>query len=108
MFKITDISSPSKLSLSGINFKDLNKRFGKKEDYLELQILSLNNELLSTFNLNKQYYQIVNKDKDNLTDEVKINFADALKDKGFKVGKYKIKLSVLRTKFLNGNSFNIK
>ena len=108
MFKITDISSPSKLSLSGINFKDLNKRFGKKEDYLELQILSLNNELLSTFNLNKQYYQIVNKDKDNLTDEVKINFADALKDKGFKVGKYKIKLSVLRTKVLNGKSFNIK
>ena len=108
MFKITDISSPSKLPLSGINFRDLNKRFGKKEDYIELQILNLNNEVLSVFNLNNNFYQIADKDEDNLTDEIKIDFVSALKSVGFLTGKYKIKLSVLRTKVLNGKNFNIK
>ena len=62
MFKITDISSPSKLPLSNINFRDLNKRFGKRGDYIELQVLSLSDEILSTFNLSKNFYQIVEKD----------------------------------------------
>ena len=53
MFKITNISSPSTLPLEGIDFRDLNKRFGKNQDFLELQVLSLNNELLSTFNITK-------------------------------------------------------
>ena len=59
MFKITNISSPSTLPLEGIDFRDLNKRFGKNQDFLELQVLSLNNELLSTFNITKSNYQIV-------------------------------------------------
>ena len=102
MFKINDISSPTKLSLSGINFRDLNKRFGKKEDYIELQILNLNNEVLSIFNLNKtsNLFQIVDTDTDGLTNEIKIDFARALKIRGFEVGKYRIKLSILRTKIL--------
>ena len=108
MFKITDISSPSKLPLSGINFRDLNKRFGKKEDYIELQILNLNNEVLSVFNLEENFYQIADKDLDNLTDEIKIDFVGALKKRGFEVGKYRIKLSVVRTKILGGKIFNIK
>ena len=110
MFKINDISSPTKLSLSGINFRDLNKRFGKKEDYIELQILNLNNEVLSIFNLNKtsNLFQIVDTDTDGLTNEIKIDFARALKTKGFEVGKYRIKLSILRTKILGGKPFNIK
>ena len=91
MFKITDISSPSKLSLDNINFRDLNKRFGRKEDYIELQILNLNNEVLSVFNLNNNFYQIADKDEDNLTDEVKIDFVSALKSVGFLTRKYKIK-----------------
>ena len=108
MFKITDISSPSKLPLSNINFRDLNKRFGKKGDYIELQVLSLNDEILSTFNLSKKFYQIVEKDTDNLTDELKINFASALKSRGFEVGKFKLKISILRSKVIKGKSFSIK
>ena len=108
MFKITDISSPSKLPLSNINFRDLNKRFGKRGDYIELQVLSLSDEILSTFNLSKNFYQIVEKDSDNLTDELKINFASALKSKGFEVGKFKLKVSVLRSKVIKGKSFSIK
>ena len=84
MFKITDISSPSKLSLDNINFRDLNKRFGRKEDYIELQILNLNNEVLSVFNLEENFYQIADKDLDNLTDEIKIDFVGALKKKRFR------------------------
>ena len=108
MFKITDISSPSKLPLSNINFRDLNKRFGKRGDYIELQVLSLSDEILSTFNLSKNFYQIVEKDSDNLTDELKINFASALRSKGFEVGKFKLKVSVLRSKVIKGKSFSIK
>ena len=108
MFKITDISSTSKLKLTDVNFRDLNKRFGKKSDYLELQILSLNNEILSTFNINKSNYNLLEKDNDNLSDELKIDFQSALKSKGFEVGKYIIKLSVLRPKILRGKVFNIK
>ena len=74
MFKITDISSTSKLQLADVNFRDLNKRFGKRSDYLELQILSLNNEILSTFNVNRSNYEILEKDKDNLSDEIRIDF----------------------------------
>ena len=108
MFKITDISSTSKLQLADVNFRDLNKRFGKRSDYLELQILSLNNEILSTFNVNRSNYEILEKDKDNLSDEIRIDFQSALKDRGFEVGKYIIKLSVLRPKILNGKVFNVK
>ena len=110
MFKINDISSPTKLPLSGINFRDLNKRFGKNEDYIELQILNLNNEVLSIFNLNKNssLFQIVETDTDGLTNEIKIDFAKALRTRGFEVGKYRIKLSILRTKILGGKPFNIK
>ena len=110
MFKINDISSPIKLPLSGINFRDLNKRFGKKEDYIELQILNLNNEVLSIFNLNKssKLFEIVERDTDGLTNEIKIDFVRALETRGFKVGKYRIKLSILRTKILGGKPFNIK
>ena len=109
MFKITNISSPSTLPLEGIDFRDLNKRFGKNEDFLELQVLSLNNELLSTFNITKSNYQIVFKDKDNLTDELKVNFQKALKENGFEVGKFNLILSIQRNKIFRSNQpFNIK
>ena len=109
MFKITNISSPSTLPLEGIDFRDLNKRFGKYKDFLELQVLSLNNELLSTFNITKSNYQIVFKDKDNLTDELKVNFQKALKENGFEVGKFNLILSIQRNKVFRSNQpFNIK
>ncbi len=109
MFKITNISSPSTLPLEGIDFRDLNKRFGKNQDFLELQVLSLNNELLSTFNITKSNYQIVFKDKDNLTDELKVNFQKALKENGFEVGKFNLILSIQRNKIFRSNQpFNIK
>ena len=108
MFKITDISSTSRLQLADVNFRDLNKRFGKRSDYLELQVLSLNNEILSTFNINRNDYKLLEKDSDNLSDELRINFQSALKDRGFEVGKYIIKLSVLRPKILRGKIFSLK
>ena len=108
MFKITDISSTAKLQLSDLDFRDLNKRFGKRGDFLELQVLNLNNEVLSTFSIPKSHYELIEQDSDNLSDELKIDFARVLKDNAFEVGKYKIKLSVLRSKVLRGKVFNIK
>ena len=46
-FKIIDISSEQKLQLSNVASRDLNKRFGKRGDLLELQVCTLSNELLS-------------------------------------------------------------
>ena len=97
-FKITDISSEQKLQLSNIDSRDLNKRFGKSGDLLELQVCTLSNELLSTINLTSSNYKLVNRDKDNLSNEIKINFQSLLKENGFISGKYKLKLNVLRPK----------
>ena len=108
MFKITDISSTARLKLGDLDFRDLNKRFGKRTDFLELQVLNLNNEILSTFNIPKSHYELLEQDSDNLSDELKIDFARILKDNAFEVGKYKVKLSVLRSKVLRGKVFNIK
>ena len=108
-FKIIDISSEQKLQLSNVASRDLNKRFGKNKDFLELQVCTLNNELLSTIRLTKSNYRLVNKDTDNLSDEIKIDFQTLLKANGFTSGKYKLKLNVLRPKIFGSNRlFDLK
>ena len=97
-FKITDISSEQKLQLSNIDSRDLNKRFGQNGDFLELHIHTLNDELLSSFRVNSSDFKVTNKDKDGLSNEINLNFINALNSAGFKVGKYKLKLNVLRPK----------
>ncbi len=107
-FNITDISSEVKLSFDTTSFRDLNKRFGKSEDYLELKIHTLNDELISTIGIGNSYYRLLNKDKDGLSNEIKIDFNNLLRLNGFSVGKYKLKLCVYRPKIFNGTSFNLK
>ena len=107
-FNITDISSEVKLSFDTNSFRDLNKRFGKKEDYLELKVHTLNDELISTITINESRYRLINPDKDNLSNEVQIDFNGLLRSNGFSAGKYKLKLCVYRPKIFNGTPFNIK
>ena len=108
-FKITDISSEKKLQLSNVASRDLNKRFGKSGDLLELQVCTLSNELLSTINLTSSNYKLVNQDKDNQSDEIKIDFQTLLRVNGFTSGKYKLKLNVLRPKIFGRNTlFDLK
>ena len=107
-FNITDISSEVKLSFDTTSFRDLNKRFGKSEDYLELKIHTLNDELISTIGIGNPYYRLLNKDEDGLSNEIKIDFNNLLRSNGFSVGKYKLKLCVYRPKIFNGTSFNLK
>jgi len=107
-FNITDISSEVKLSFDTTSFRDLNKRFGKSEDYLELKIHTLNDELISTIGIGNAFYRLLNKDKDGLSNEIKIDFNNLLRLNGFSVGKYKLKLCVYRPKIFNGTSFNLK
>ena len=108
-FKIIDISSEKKLQLSNVASRDLNKRFGKRGDLLELQVYTLSNELLSTIRLNHTNYKLVNKDKDNLSTEIKIDFQKLLISNGFTSGKYKLKLNVLRPKIFGRNTlFDLK
>ena len=106
--KITDISSEQKFNLDTSSFRDLNKRFGRPEDYLELKVHTLNDELISTIKIPQPYYEIINEDKDKLSNEIKIDFNNLLKDNGFNVGKLKLKLCVYRPKIFNNFSFNIK
>mgnify|MGYP003137135882 FL=1 len=107
-FNITDISSEIKLSFDTTSFRDLNKRFGKREDYLELKIHTLNDVLISTVLINSADYRLINPDQDNLSNEIQINFDKILRSNGFNVGKYKLKLCVYRPKIFNGTRFNIK
>ena len=108
MFKIIDISSELKFNLDTSSFRDLNKRFGRQEDYLELKVLTLNNELISTIKVIQRYYKLVNKDKDGLSNEIKVDFDTLLRDNGFNAGKLKLKLCVYRSKIFNKTPFNIK
>jgi len=107
-FNITDISSEVKLSFDTTSFRDLNKRFGRNEDYLELKVHTLNDELISTIRVDSSRYRLVNPDNDNQSNEVQIDFNGILRSNGFSVGKYKLKLCVYRPKIFNGTSFNIK
>ena len=107
-FKITDISSEQKFNLNTSSFRDLNKRFGRPEDYLELKVHTLNDELISIIKITTPYYELINKDKDGLSNEIKIDFNSLLRDNGFNVGKLKLKLCVYRPKIFNNTNFNIK
>ena len=109
-FKITNISSEQKLQLNNIDSRDLNKRFGQEGDFLELHVYTLSDELLSSFIINNDYFKLENRDKDNLSNEIKINFTNVLNNAGFRVGKYKLKLNVLRPKMFGFNNkyLNIK
>ena len=107
-FNITDISSEIKLSFDTTSFRDLNKRFGKNGDYLELKVHTLNDELISTIKINQGRYRLINADEDNLSNEIQVDFNGILRSNGFSVGKYKLKLCVYRPKIFNGTRFNIK
>tara|TARA_R110000744_G_scaffold30103_1_gene71401 strand:+ start:9480 stop:12941 length:3462 start_codon:yes stop_codon:yes gene_type:complete len=107
-FNITDISSEKKFDLNTSSFRDLNKRFGRREDYLELKVHTLNDELLSTIKIASRYYKVINRDKDGLSNEIKVDFDSLLRDNGFNVGKFKLKLCVYRLKIFNNTPFNIK
>ena len=107
-FNITDISSEIKLSFDTTSFRDLNKRFGKNGDYLELKVHTLNDELISTIKINQGRYRLINADEDNLSNEIQVDFNGILRSNGFSVGKYKLKLCVYRPKIFNGTLFNIK
>ena len=107
-FKITDISSEHKFNLDTSSFRDLNKRFGRPEDYLELKIHTLNDELISTISVSTRYYELTNTDKDGLSNEIKVDFDTLLRNNGFNVGKFKLKLCVYRPKIFNNIPFNIK
>ena len=107
-FKITDISSEQKFNLDTSSFRDLNKRFGRPEDYLELKVHTLNDELISIIKITTPYYELINEDKDKLSNEIKIDFDSLLRDNGFNVGKLKLKLCVYRPKVFNNTNFSIK
>jgi hypothetical protein len=106
--QITNISSELKFDFDTPDFRDLNKKFGRPKDYLELKIYNLNDVLITTLQISKEYYEILNKDSDNLSNEIKINFNSLLKNNGFNVGKYKLKLCVYRPKVFTQNNFSIK
>tara|TARA_R110001592_G_scaffold119991_1_gene323733 strand:- start:8810 stop:12283 length:3474 start_codon:yes stop_codon:yes gene_type:complete len=110
-FKIVDISSEQRIDIGNADFRDLNKRFGKRGDYIEIYVYSLNNELIKNINLSKSQFKLYAPDIDGLTTDVRIDFEKALRQNNIRSGKYKIKVCVLRPKIFKGRLrkyFNIK
>ena len=84
--------------------RELTRKFGRPEDYAELHILSISNQVLNS-DLNFTNYNTLPEatDKEGLISEINMDPVNELKTLGYTSGKYKVKLNLLRRKILNTN-----
>ena len=105
-------------NLEDFNFKanqvasrELDRKFGRPEDYAEIHVLSTTDQLLnSDFNFTNYTTPPESIDTDGLISEINMDPVNELNNLGYTSGKYKIKLNLLRRKILNSpiSIFSIK
>ena len=107
MVKISDITQNSRVSIdSTIASKNVQKRFGKPEDNVELFILDGGNNIVySEENFSEYLAENIN---EGLFSEFNMDPVALLRNKGFTVGKYKIVLNIHRKRIFNDYSKNFK
>ena len=91
--------------------RDLDRKFGRSEDYAELHILSITDQILnSDFNFINYTTPPESIDKEGLVSEINMDPVGELNSLGYTSGKFKIKLNLLRRKILNSpiSVFSIK
>ena len=82
--------------------RELNRKFGREEDYAELHILSITDQILdSDFNFTNYTATPESTDSDGFLSEINMDPVKELNNFGYLSGKYKIKLNLLRRKILN-------
>ncbi len=88
-----------------IQAKEIERTFGRVDDYIELHIYNNNGQLIDS-DLNFTDYDIPpNQDCYPLTKHLELNPEKILSDRGFVTGKFKIKLNILKNKVFNTPSY---
>ena len=98
--KIEDFSFKS----GQVASRELDRKFGRTEDYAELHVLSVSDQILnSNFNFINYTTPPEATDQDGLISEINMDPVLELNNLGYTSGKYKIKLNLLRRKILNSS-----
>ena len=107
MAKITNILQGARFNIdSSLNTKNIQKRFGKKEDNVELFILDINDNIVFTEENFTEY--LADEIKEGLFSEFNMDPITLLRNKGFTTGKYKLVLNIHRKKVFNSFDKNFK
>ena len=97
----TSIETISQSDLDQIPTKLLLRRFGRANDFIELNILDLNGDIILTDSKFTDYTPYINPG-DNLVDSIDINYEQVLKDYGFTSGQYTLSFSFQRNVLTKG------
>jgi len=97
----TSIETISQSDLDQIPTKLLLRRFGRANDFIELNILDLNGDIILNDYEFTDYTPYINPN-DNLVDSIDINYEQVLKDYGFTSGQYTLSFSFQRNVLTKG------
>ena len=100
MAEITNISTEKKLVLNDqVASRDISRKFGRPEDYIELHIYNTNNQLLfSEQNFTQYSFPPGSTDLQSLTSEINMDPVEVLRSYGYTSGKYKLIFNIQRKK----------
>ena len=107
MEKVT-VNKISKFKISdskGLTARNIQRKFGKNNDYIELHILDLSGRVLETTPNYKGYStpdEVVVEEQPNLTSTLFIDPYKHLEDKGYLSGTYNVVCNVQRKKCFSG------
>ena len=111
MAKLIGESSKSRIDIKNIN--DLNtitvdRKFGRPEDYIEVFIADLNDNIIVTIPNFTEYN--IGKNTQGLIDEIDIDVLSVLISSGFTTGRYKLYVNIQKRKIFNTTTpaFSIK
>ena len=90
------------LELENVTSRNISKKFGKTEDYIELHIYNSNNQLLYS-ETNFTDYTLPN--NTGLSDNINVDPKLILTDRGYSFGQYRVKLNILRNKVFNTDQY---
>ena len=103
-----NITRLNQTGLDGLQSISVERKFGRPEDYIEVNILDLNNTLLHQIEDYKEYDTGDN--KGGLTDEINLDPLKILNEYGYTTGRYKLHINIQKRKIFNITKgvFNIK
>ena len=97
MAKIIKQEKISRLDIKNINdasSREITRKFGKNEDFVEVHIYDLNGKLLQSINTFTDYTLPSNSEGGSLVSEINIDFESVLKTLGYRSGAYKIQVNI--------------